>query len=453
MAIIFKPRKSTLAGAVPTTSQLQDGEMAVNTTDKKIFVRVGAAIIEMFKNLTKADVGLSNVDNTSDMNKPVSTATLAALNGKSSTGHTHTPAEVGLGNVNNTADVDKPISTATQAALNTRAPLESPVFTVGVTTPTASIAGTYLYDTGNGSLGIRVGTAEAYKYFTFGADGAINASNGGVYANNAFVSRGEGFRINNSAGDTIHGRMQHSGTNLYVSSDVGDLFLRPAGYSTAANQLWLQSAAGTTEPAIIGSGNIHVGKGNAFVSVGGAADHVGGGVANFDSPGNPPKLGVFAGNGSSNAGTIYFRPDGRTSTVGQTTLSTTTANIGTPVSVAGAVMGTADFEVSGADVGFRAAPTTGRHVKFASNNSNNSGIYNASNATWMLRWNTNMQAYLQATVVELGDASGVGIILHPNGDMYRSNANSRTTRTRVPRIFVQSADPGAAAADGDLWIW
>lgn len=35
--------------------------------------------------LTKADVGLGNVDNTSDANKPISTATQAALNGKQAT--------------------------------------------------------------------------------------------------------------------------------------------------------------------------------------------------------------------------------------------------------------------------------------------------------------------------------------------------------------------------------
>lgn len=35
--------------------------------------------------LTKADVGLSNVDNTSDADKPISTATQTALNGKQST--------------------------------------------------------------------------------------------------------------------------------------------------------------------------------------------------------------------------------------------------------------------------------------------------------------------------------------------------------------------------------
>lgn len=35
--------------------------------------------------LTKADVGLGNVDNTSDANKPISTATQTALNGKQAT--------------------------------------------------------------------------------------------------------------------------------------------------------------------------------------------------------------------------------------------------------------------------------------------------------------------------------------------------------------------------------
>ena len=44
---------------------------------------------------TKADVGLGNVDNTSDLNKPISTATQAALDGKAASDHTHTPASIG----------------------------------------------------------------------------------------------------------------------------------------------------------------------------------------------------------------------------------------------------------------------------------------------------------------------------------------------------------------------
>lgn len=48
----------------------------------------GAVIID------KTDVGLGNVDNTSDLNKPISTATQAALNGKADTLHTHAIGDV-----------------------------------------------------------------------------------------------------------------------------------------------------------------------------------------------------------------------------------------------------------------------------------------------------------------------------------------------------------------------
>lgn len=44
--------------------------------------------------LAKGDVGLGNADNTSDVNKPVSTAQQTALNGKANTTHTHSEADV-----------------------------------------------------------------------------------------------------------------------------------------------------------------------------------------------------------------------------------------------------------------------------------------------------------------------------------------------------------------------
>jgi hypothetical protein len=44
--------------------------------------------------LAKADVGLGNVDDTSDANKPVSTATQTALNDKANTAHTHAIGDV-----------------------------------------------------------------------------------------------------------------------------------------------------------------------------------------------------------------------------------------------------------------------------------------------------------------------------------------------------------------------
>ena len=78
--------------------------------------------------LTKTDVGLANVDNTSDLNKPVSTATNTALGLKANlasptfTGTVSgiTKAMVGLSNVDNTADSAKPVSTAQQTAINAK---------------------------------------------------------------------------------------------------------------------------------------------------------------------------------------------------------------------------------------------------------------------------------------------------------------------------------------------
>jgi len=81
------------------------------------------------------DIGLGNVDNTSDLNKPISTATQTALNNKENLITAGTTAQyfrgdksfqtldknaVGLSNVDNISDLNKPISTATQTALNSK---------------------------------------------------------------------------------------------------------------------------------------------------------------------------------------------------------------------------------------------------------------------------------------------------------------------------------------------
>lgn len=94
-----------------------------------------------FQTLDKTAVGLANVDNTSDVNKPISTATQTALNGKENTITVGTTAQywrgdktfqtlnktaVGLANVDNTSDISKPISTATQTALDLKYDASNP---------------------------------------------------------------------------------------------------------------------------------------------------------------------------------------------------------------------------------------------------------------------------------------------------------------------------------------
>lgn len=100
--------------------------------------------------VTKAQVGLGNADNTSDANKPVSSAqataiaaaddavvaALAAHIGDTGNPHSVTKTQVGLGSVDNTTDTAKPVSTATQTALNLKADINDQTFTGNPKAPT-----------------------------------------------------------------------------------------------------------------------------------------------------------------------------------------------------------------------------------------------------------------------------------------------------------------------------
>lgn len=71
----------------------------------------------------KAFIGLDKVNNTTDLEKPISNATQAALDLKANNDATsivtkNWRAQLHINNVDNTSDADKPVSTATQAALN-----------------------------------------------------------------------------------------------------------------------------------------------------------------------------------------------------------------------------------------------------------------------------------------------------------------------------------------------
>ncbi|MBC7746541.1 hypothetical protein H7Y40_01005 [Pedobacter sp.] len=201
---------SSVKGLVQLTGDL--GGTAANPTVPGLASKADLSVLSSHTSntanphtVTKAQVGLANVDNTSDINKPVSTAAQTALNlkadsvdvytqgqvdtalsTKANTSHTHTviqisdstavgrsviaavdatsarsaigagtsnlilgttsvtakagdyaptKTDIGLANVDNTSDANKPVSTATQTALNLKANLVSPTFTGTVTVP------------------------------------------------------------------------------------------------------------------------------------------------------------------------------------------------------------------------------------------------------------------------------------------------------------------------------
>lgn len=111
----IKMKRSAVASKVPTTTDLDLGELGVNTYDGRLFLKKNVSgtesIVEVGPvlsvagrtgavTLAKADVGLASVDNTSDASKPISSATQTALNGKAAAVHTHSTSDItGLGSL------------------------------------------------------------------------------------------------------------------------------------------------------------------------------------------------------------------------------------------------------------------------------------------------------------------------------------------------------------------
>lgn len=132
----YSPAEMPISNAVQTEITRIDNKLSESGTDL-------SAHIKDYNNphkVTKAQVGLDKVDNTSDLEKPISAAVQEALyqikldatnyatkdqlndhiNDRMNP-HQVTAAQVGLGNVDNTSDLDKPISNATQKALDQKA--------------------------------------------------------------------------------------------------------------------------------------------------------------------------------------------------------------------------------------------------------------------------------------------------------------------------------------------
>jgi hypothetical protein len=60
VSTVIKLKRSTTAAAVPTTNDLEDGEIAVNVTDKKVFVRNGGSIVTV-ANFNDSAVDLTSI--------------------------------------------------------------------------------------------------------------------------------------------------------------------------------------------------------------------------------------------------------------------------------------------------------------------------------------------------------------------------------------------------------
>jgi hypothetical protein len=173
--------------------------------------------------INKGDVNLSNVDNTSDANKPVSTATQTELNAKANSAD--------FSNVDNTSDADKPVSTATQTALDAKANTSAVPTTLNdlsdvtiVGTPAANQA--LIYDT----------TASAFKsqvsYTNRFEDEVETGKQGITGTERAYSVKGEGDGVfadaesdTPAAGKVIVRKIYHKTGFISDSDVIGDYTL------------------------------------------------------------------------------------------------------------------------------------------------------------------------------------------------------------------------------------
>jgi len=147
------------------TQEYADSAVSIHNSDSTDVH--GIANTENLATKAYADsaVSIHNSDST-DVHGIADTANLVTLAGvQTLTNKTITSpsglvkGDVGLGNVDNTSDADKPVSTAAQTALDLKAPLASPTFTGTVTTP-LSTAG-YVKTNASGVLSSSAAIAQA----------------------------------------------------------------------------------------------------------------------------------------------------------------------------------------------------------------------------------------------------------------------------------------------------
>lgn len=244
-------------GNVDNTSDATKNAAIATLTNKTLT----APVINSPTGLVKADVGLGNVDNTSDATKNAAVATLTNKTLTSPVINTPTgivKGDVGLGNVDNTSDATKNSATATL----TNKTLVTPDITTGFTISSSATSGQYARGNGTNFVSSAIQAADLPVIPTtsgstssaFGAvkvDGTtITASASGVLTAVGATAVAQGFRAHKNGTDQT-GIANSTATKVTFGTEVFDdgsyydttnsRFTPPAGIISVSGNVYLTS--------------------------------------------------------------------------------------------------------------------------------------------------------------------------------------------------------------------
>jgi DNA-binding protein YbaB len=257
------------AGAISSTDTLLSAINKLDGNDQLMAPLASPTFTGTVGGITASMVGLGNVTNTSDANKPVSTAQQSALDLKANlasptfTGTVGgiTASMVGLGSVTNTSDANKPVSTAQQSALDLKANLASPTFTGTVGGITASMVG----------LGSVTNTSDANKPVSTAQQSALDLkanlaspSFSGTVLLAAGSSSAAPLQLTSGTNLTsaILGSVEFDGTNLYLTTNAANPTRKSVALtdSSSSSQIPLTSVMAVPVKPVLAWGDNHDGQ-------------------------------------------------------------------------------------------------------------------------------------------------------------------------------------------------
>ena len=278
----LKKSGGILTGGISTPSILLDGTDINTTINLKAPIN-DPTFTGTVSGISKSMVGLSNVDNTSDANKPVSSATTTQLNLKAPldaptfTGTVSgiSKSMVGLSNVDNTSDANKPVSSATTTQLNLKATINAPTFTGTATFNELTLPGDKTLQLGDSVAGCSLiyNTSEGGKIENNEYDLTLKST-----AEKVLIDGATGIELEPNTGSVqINGNCSMNGTfttstamnTANINVDPGGVITLGSGSSAGYLQVKQTSASGNTFLKHIGTtGNMFIDcEANVFLRV------------------------------------------------------------------------------------------------------------------------------------------------------------------------------------------